>query len=389
MTAHSEVGASIAHRFINCPASVSASRGKDNLQSEDAAKGTAAHTLGEECLALVKASYPGTGYEAYDWMSREIVVGNYAFTVDEDMAESVQLYVDTVREDMQRGDLLLVEQRFSLEELRQGMFGTNDALLYHRPTGLLRVYDFKNGVVPVDAVENPQLMYYAIGAVLAHPTLPISEVELVIVQPNGRYGDKVKRWRLDVLDLLEFASVLGKAVDATRADDPPFAAGAWCKYCPAAPGCDALRARVREQARREFADSPDELDTDTLAEIAAEAEIIFDWVKAVKAEQLRRAKCGDIPHGMKLVATQARRKWREDEERTVDMLDANFGLLESAIYDRKLKSPAQVEKLLMKDLRPELASLIVKASTGVKLVPLSAPGEPVSITSAAEDFADI
>ena len=49
-SAHAELSASSSHRWISCPASVSASRGLADKSSEAALEGTVAHELAEECL---------------------------------------------------------------------------------------------------------------------------------------------------------------------------------------------------------------------------------------------------------------------------------------------------------------------------------------------------
>ena len=48
--AHAELSASSAHRWISCPASISASRGIADSSSAAAEEGTAAHELAERCL---------------------------------------------------------------------------------------------------------------------------------------------------------------------------------------------------------------------------------------------------------------------------------------------------------------------------------------------------
>ena len=81
---HSELGASISHRWLACPGSVNATRGIDSLDSTYAQEGTAAHEL----AALV---LEGSGVSAYDFIGSTFVEG---FPVTEVMAEFVETYVD-------------------------------------------------------------------------------------------------------------------------------------------------------------------------------------------------------------------------------------------------------------------------------------------------------
>jgi len=104
--AHSRLGASIAHRWLACPGSVRLSYGIEDKQTIFAAEGSAAHELAEMCLRKNFAP-------AADFIGETIIVGNHTFEVDEEMAEAVQLYVDTVRALYEDGDILFIERSTS------------------------------------------------------------------------------------------------------------------------------------------------------------------------------------------------------------------------------------------------------------------------------------
>ena len=62
------------------------------------------------------------------------------YAAEAEMADGVQVYLDAVRAELEPGDLLLVEQPFSLDRLRPPgeMFGTADAVIYKpKPRRLL------------------------------------------------------------------------------------------------------------------------------------------------------------------------------------------------------------------------------------------------------------
>ena len=82
---HSEIGASGAKRWMNCPGSVRLCRTIPNESSAAAEEGTAAHELAETCLK--------SGQDAVEFIDRTV----HGFTVDEDMAEAVQVYLDYIR----------------------------------------------------------------------------------------------------------------------------------------------------------------------------------------------------------------------------------------------------------------------------------------------------
>ena len=103
---HAALGASIAHRWMSCPGSVRLAAGIDVPASAYAEEGAAAHMLAEICLK--------DGIDARVLIGRK--VNSYA--ADAEMADGVQVYVDAVRAELEPGDLLLVEQHFSLNRLR-------------------------------------------------------------------------------------------------------------------------------------------------------------------------------------------------------------------------------------------------------------------------------
>jgi len=90
---HSIISASGSNRWLECPGSIDLSRGIPDTSSEAADEGTAAHTLAERCLLQNK--------NAAEFRGQTITVkdSGRAFIVDEEMAEAVQLYIDTIKAD--------------------------------------------------------------------------------------------------------------------------------------------------------------------------------------------------------------------------------------------------------------------------------------------------
>ncbi len=177
---HSKLGASSASMWMNCPGSVRLCAGIPNTPSKYTSLGTAAHELGERCLL--------DGTNAHDHLGEKITADGKPHPVDVDMADAVQVYIEEIRGDIiQALDLDLsvldgksvlaaleksaaifgVEARFHLEWLHPDLFGTNDAN-FGVPLDVLRVYDYKHGQgVAVEVEDNPQLKYYALGALAA------------------------------------------------------------------------------------------------------------------------------------------------------------------------------------------------------------------------------
>ena len=248
MAAHSKLGASSAYRWFACPGSVKACADAPDNESVYAAEGTAAHELAAACLEKTPFKAPE------DFLGKAF----NGFEVTEEMAEAVEVYRTAILDEYEMGDELMVEQRFDLSHVYPGCFGTNDALLYRESEGLLIVYDYKHGRgVPVEVEGNKQLLYYALGACTGKHNRRVEQVELVIVQPRCPHPNgPVRRWRFDAVDLLDFEAELRAAARRTEDSDERHA-GSHCKFCPAAPTCEALRNHALEAAKAEFTDAGD------------------------------------------------------------------------------------------------------------------------------------
>lgn len=382
--AHSSLGASSAHRWLACPGSIRLSVGQPNESSIFAMEGTAAHEVCEMALRQRK--------DAADFLGDEITVGNHKFEVTSEMVEAVQVYLDTIRADYEDGDIMFIEHRFDLSSIWAGMFGTNDAGLYKK-NGELKVYDFKYGRGhAVEAEENPQLAYYGLGLINV-PSLKgarLSGVELVIVQPRAPHKDgPVRRWKTDAVHLADFMDELRVGAEATTAPDAPLVAGEHCKFCPAAGICPALRDVAITQAQDEFVDSdPGELTNEALSALLEKCGLIEDGIRAIRAEAVSRMKGGGRLPGWKFVASRAIRKWNDEGSQAIEKLTTLFDLDEDAVVERKLRSPAQVEKLLPKSDRAALAAYYNKTSSGVTLARATDPRPEVSPALAAADEFD-
>jgi len=346
---HSPLGASSAHRWMSCPASVRLSEGMPSTSSEFAVAGTAAHALGELCLTSGKS-------DPFAYVGETIRHEAGETEVTEDMATSVKVYVDCVLGDLAaEGGRLSVEQPFDLSWVHEGMFGRNDAaILPATPCGVLRVYDYKNGSKPVRAERNPQCMYYALGA-LGKDNLTAAETVLItIVQPNSHFKEQaVDRWEVDVDELYDWAErELRAAALRTLEADAPCAAGDWCQFCPALAVCPAKRDLALElmdsyDEERECPRLPD-VRRLTPAEVGAMSAFFGGqdfavWLKAVQAEELRLLQKGTEVPGRRLAEEKSlgQRKWA-DEARAAEAL----AVLGPDRYVRSLVSPAVAEKAL-------------------------------------------
>ena len=364
MAKHASHGASSAHRWMACPGSIRLSEGIEDRPSADAAEGTAAHKVAELCLSGDR--------DAIELIDRRIE----GHVVDAEMAEHVQTYLDVIR--TERGDtgMLGIEMEVDVGKWLKApvpMFGTADAVVVDDNCDTLKVGDLKYGAgVVVEARGNPQPRYYALGALigLGWPS-HINQVETIIVQPRAPHPDSpVRREVLDVVELIAWSGELLGAVHATLAEDAPLVPGSHCRFCPAKTVCPALRDQALTLAQEEFGGSgppqPVDLTPEEIGRYLDAAEQVEDWIRALRDHAHGRLEAGDAVPGWKLVKKRATRKWRDPDGAAVELL-TEHGLSIEAVYDQKLRSPAQVEKALPKEQRKELKPLIVSESSGTTM----------------------
>ena len=100
---------------------------------------------------------------------------DYAAYVMELVAEAKKICKDPV---------VLIEQRLDFSRFVQEGFGTGDCVII--ADGTLYIVDYKHGKgVEVSAVDNPQMMLYALGALeLFDGIYDIDTVQMAIFQPR-------------------------------------------------------------------------------------------------------------------------------------------------------------------------------------------------------------
>lgn len=348
--AHSELGGSGAHRWIPCPGSRAAQRGKPNPTNPHAARGTAAHEVGEKCLK--------NGFDADRFIGDIITITgvnaagepvSFDFEVDEKMAEDVQSYVTVCRADAEPGDVWWIEAPIDLSHLHPGMYGSCDWGCYKRKERRLIVRDYKNGFGVVDVPGNAQLRFYALGLlkIATDAGHPVDTITMGVVQPNAPHVHGPSRDEtIDVLDLLDFQMEIVLA--ARRTEDPSAkrVAGDHCDYCLDAHDCPALTAVQRTLAAAEFEPLPD-MDVRKITQLLDAATMMDARLKAAWALAQQLAERGIVIPGYKLVERKTRRKWKADDEGILAAeLATTYGLQGDDLFAQKLKSPAKIEKLI-------------------------------------------
>lgn len=381
---HSEYGASTASRWLNCPGSIRLiSQLPAKLEEEVnpyAKEGTTAHELAEACLKLGK---------------HPVDVATEELDPTGEMVEAVGVYYDYIQKKLKNRSraTLAIEKKFDLSHIAPGMFGTNDACIYDSVLDSLEVIDYKHGAgVPVSPVENAQLAYYGIGAANTYKLNPKSAITLTIVQPRAQ-GEAIKSWETTYEYLQNFTEVLRKGVEKCKDKDAPLAEGSWCKFCPALAVCPQVKKTALEIAKAEFDDEvnlvlpePEKLEIVDIQKALSYAPIISSWFKAVEAHAFNLASSGVKIEGYKLVKKRAVRKWKYEEDEILRILSTQYSNSERDrrqwVTEPKLKSPAQLEKIIDKDF---IENLCETPDNGNTLVPIQ-DRRPEVLVQIGQDF---
>ena len=383
--AHSTIGPSAASRWMNCPGSVALCATLPKRTSTYADEGSAAHALGEkylrdQILDLSVRKGMWLVQDGCEWyLEKAKPKSGVAFEVTQDMIDAVRVYVDHI--DGIESEHKAYEKKLTMDWLHPGIFGTMDCGILDGD--MYHVIDYKHGAgVAVEVEDNPQMMIYALGALGKRAAkTTIKTVRLTIVQPRKPHPDgPVRYWDIDYADLYDWAeNVLIPAAKATELENAPFVPGdKQCRWCEASrqSKCPALLGAVQDVAGMSLISpivetprlpDPGSLTVADKARVLALAGLLETWIDNVRASALEEAQAGVQFPGLKLVHKITRRRWR-DEAQVAAALQPALG---DEIWDTKLRSPSQIEKLLGKGGKEALAPLTESPVGDLTLVPES------------------
>lgn len=359
MAKHSAiVGGSTASRVIKCPASVAlCAKMPPKPSSKYADEGTLLHNAIAEILE--HPLDPPESIIGFKYKELEVTQDLYDDKIVPALKSLAEVDPDF---DMQ----YTVESEVDFGDYLPGVFGSADLIGRMGDKAIVLDWKFGSGVI-VNAEENYQGMFYAAAAMRTDKTKwafeDAKEIEIIIVQPP-----EMRRWLTTPERIKEFEQQLSIAVKEAERRDAPMQSGSHCRWCAAKPVCPIMTDSVARSTQVALKD----LKPDLIATYLQQADILEDWIKGLRELAHQMLESDVVVPGYKLVAKRAVRQW-------ANVIEAGDFLLEKAelneldIYETKIISPPQAEKLLKKRKIELPQDLVVAVSSGSTLAQESDP----------------
>jgi hypothetical protein len=239
--------------------------------------------------------------------------------------------------------------------------GTADVIGFSHENRKLIVADLKTGRGFVDA-DSEQLKLYALAALEAEQLYKyIDTIELWIIQPH--HGE-VRKHTMTTQELVDWEHyVLVPAIEnALNPAFPPVPSDSACQYCNARTICPA-QANIAEVVAT--APPVEMLTEGQISVLLTKFDMVEGYIKAVREHALKRMESGSVIDGWQLQPKRALRSWTNEEDAYKGLVA--LGLDPREVTKTEIISPAQAEKLLTKDQKPNLEALTSRISSGLTL----------------------
>ena len=348
---HSMLGASTAHRWLNCTPSVFLEKqeGLDEC-SVFAEEGTAAHTLAEIKLAYAFNKINHSEYELSMKRFHE-EHGKYYNKLFEDHVDDYVDYVVDLAKELDAEALFEVRVDFS--NIVPDGFGTADTVLINREKRVGHIIDLKFGQgVPVTSKANPQLRLYGIGTL--NMFSEIDTIFMTIYQPRL---DNVDTDSMSKTDLIAWGNdyVKPRAEKASKGEGILTASEDTCRWCKLRGKCKVRADMQLTVAKQEFAiedvraNMVQALGPEQISNILDIAPMFIAWFNDVKAYALSQLAQGVKIPGHKVVEGRSNRIITDTSK--VKEILLGVGLTEDDIMKpQEMQGLTNLEKLVGKKL---------------------------------------
>lgn len=383
---HSLRGPSGATGWRRCHGKINAERGLPDKVGREAAQGTVFHEYAAMCLMfdLEPEHFPlGTIHKVDGW----------EIEFDEDMQHFMHEGLDWVRDQLEPGDILLIERKVDISPWAgPGEFGTADVIIIKVRKRRIINFDWKYGKgVPVSPVKNDQMYLYCLGSwndyaeALFKGVDPAEiAVDFHIEQPRAQGGGG--DWPTTMAEVLAEGVKIREDALATMDPNAPRTPGEkQCLFCRAAGQCPEQQKYLLGVFGQKFDDIAEDIELgvgpafDDPATLTLEVRsfVLLHWkafkryVDRIHALTIHDLKCGrDVPLLKAVTGRPGKRVYME--EHLAEAGEALVKLVgEDEAYETKLISPAVAEKAVGKKVFAAQMKAFVTQSPGKPiLVPL-------------------
>ena len=382
--AHAILSASGASRWLACTPSARLEEQFPDSTSEYAKEGTLAHEVCE--LKVRKNLIEQMPTRTYNTKLKKLKENELW---QDEMDKFTDVYLEYIQELVHSyscSPAVMVEKKVDFSQYVPEGFGTADCIVIAE--GTMHIIDFKYGKgVAVSAENNPQMKLYALGAYLEYSMLyPIEKIKMAIVQP--RLENEASESEIFVTELVDWAeNVVKPLAEKAYKGEGTYIAGSHCRFCRAKATCRE-RARMNLEASK-FEMRAGALLSDTeVGEALKMAQDLAKWAEDLKEYALTESLKGKIIPGWKAVEGRSVRAFKDTDLAIKTIVDS--GIDEILLYDRKIKTLAQIEKLLGAKQFKELVGELVEKAPGKPTLVLETDKREkiVNRITVEEDFND-
>ena len=378
---HALLSASSADKWLHCTPSAKMEELFPDKTSPAAEEGTLAHELAEIKVKLYFNQISKADYNNALKKIRE----NEIYSKDMDTYTDEYLeYIKDIEAILPGRPYVIVETKVDYSNYALEGFGTIDCMMIYGDE--LHIIDFKYGkTIEVNAVDNPQLKLYALGAINRYGMLyGIKKIGVHIVQLRMK---NISSWQCTTDELLNWGDTTVK-INADKAFNGvgDCVVGEWCDshFCRARPRCRAYMERM-EALKPYITTDPKILTNSEVGQALTLAANIKKWYSILEGYAQSALLSGHEIDGWKIVEGRSNRAF--------DSVDKAFsqaiqeGINEQMLYKLTPITLTECEKMFgKKEFERVFGSHIIKPPGKPTIVKQDDPRPPFN--PAAVDFKD-
>lgn len=347
-TEHAELAPSASDRWLHCPGSVVLNADEDE-DTEWEKEGSLAHAMCELKLRKYFGLCPDGGKRP---------MGPRRYKTELEKLKSDKLYQPEMDgytdeyvgyiKDLANGfsskPAVFVEVKLDISNFVPGSFGRADCILIHGTD--LYINDFKYGRnIEVPAENNPQLMLYALGALMAYQAFwQIDTVHMTIIQPRA---GGIKEFATTTQKLLDWGTFKVRPAAQLAADHTKeYHSGDWCRWCAAAATCREHANSVTKAVKDFKGLLPPQLSMPEFGKLLQKLGPLKRYIKQAHEYAENALLQGKEIPGWKLIEGNGKRVW--DNQETAFTALTSAGVAETLLYHREPYTLAQIEKQMGK-----------------------------------------